>query len=228
MRPIIQLQVLALVAVLALVPLAAPAAGKAVTCASCHADFASVLPKSHVPVKGKDFAPCLACHKPDTSGKPVVNRFSAALHRAHAANTEVDCAVCHVARGKGAVAVAGSKVALPVTTAELIDLKRIVQSWATPKYLDGLHGRAAVDCVGCHAGVPRTGDEVANDRCLACHGPLDKVVAKTRPAQFPDRNPHESHLGPIACTACHKGHEASAVYCLDCHRKFPMKIMGAG
>jgi formate-dependent nitrite reductase cytochrome c552 subunit len=74
--------------------------------------------------------------------------------------------------------------------------------------------------------VPAAGAEVANDRCLACHGPLDKLVAKTRPAQFADRNPHESHLGDIACTTCHRGHEQSAVYCLDCHPKFQMKIGG--
>jgi len=76
--------------------------------------------------------------------------------------------------------------------------------------------------------MPATGAEVVNDQCLACHGPMDKLVARTRPAQFADRNPHESHLGEIACTTCHRGHEKSAVYCLDCHPKFQMKINGGG
>jgi hypothetical protein len=199
-----------------------------VACANCHADFATVLAKSHVPVKGKNLGACLACHKPDAAAKPTVNAFAAGLHRAHAGGkADVECAVCHVARGKGAVAVVGAKVALPLKADAFKDLKPLMQSWATPKRLDGLHGKANVDCAGCHAGVPKGGDEVANDRCLACHAPLEKLVAKTRPAQFHDRNPHESHLGPIACTVCHKGHEPSAVYCLDCHKKFEMKIVGA-
>jgi hypothetical protein len=228
MRSIIKLSALALFA-LALLPPGTVAAPKTATCASCHTDLSSLLPKSHVPVKGRDLAACIGCHKPDVSGKPTIEKFSSGLHRAHAtAGKEVDCAVCHIARGKGPVAVAGAKVALPVTADGLKDLKPMMQSWAAPRFLDGLHGRASVDCGGCHASVPKAGDEVANERCLACHGPLDKLVAKTRPAQFPDRNPHESHLGPIACSVCHKGHEASSVYCLDCHQKFPMKIMGAG
>ena len=55
---------------------------------------------------------------------------------------------------------------------------------------------------------------------------MEQLVEKTKPAQFADRNPHRSHLGEIACTVCHKAHEASVVYCLDCHRKFEMKIVG--
>jgi len=68
---------------------------------------------------------------------------------------------------------------------------------------------------------------VENQRCLECHGPMEKLAQKSAPKDFPDRNPHKSHLGEIACTVCHKGHQASTVYCLDCHRNFKMSIPGA-
>ncbi|HBL25170.1 MAG TPA: hypothetical protein DDZ40_13815, partial [Deltaproteobacteria bacterium] len=41
---------------------------------------------------------------------------------------------------------------------------------------------------------------------------------------FPDRNPHKSHLGTIDCVVCHKAHQSSKAYCLDCHKNFNMKI----
>lgn len=208
---------------------AAPPA-KPVTCVGCHADFAAVLPKSHPAVPGKTLAACLSCHKPAQGDKAEPNRFAAALHRAHAGGSaSVDCTTCHVARGKGPIAVASGKVALPVTADALKSLRPVMVSWASAPFLDSFHGKGGVDCAGCHGpGVPAAGAEIGNERCLACHGPMERLVEKTKPAQFADRNPHHSHLGEIACTVCHKAHEASVVYCLDCHRKFEMKIMGAG
>ena len=51
-------------------------------------------------------------------------------------------------------------------------------------------------------------------------------MKKTEPPEFKDRNPHDSHLGEIACTVCHKAHGESKVYCLECHQKFQMTIRG--
>jgi len=62
----------------------------------------------------------------------------------------------------------------------------------------------------------------------ACHGPQDQLAARSRPQDFPKRNPHDSHLGEIACTVCHHAHAESKVYCLDCHRNFVMKIPRGG
>ncbi|MFO1398040.1 MAG: cytochrome c3 family protein [Burkholderiales bacterium] len=222
------LAAVALVVPAAVASAAAPA--KAVTCTTCHADFASVLPKAHPAVAGKTLAACFACHKPAQAGNAKPDRYVSALHRAHAAGAAaVDCATCHVARGKGPVAVVSGKVALPVTAEALKALQPVMVSWATSAFLDGFHAKGGVGCGGCHgAAVPAPGAEIGNERCLACHGPMEQLVEKTKPAQFADRNPHRSHLGEIACTVCHKGHEASLVYCLDCHRKFEMKIVGAG
>jgi len=89
------------------------------------------------------------------------------------------------------------------------------------------HHAGKVDCAGCHGkGAPKLDSTVENQRCLECHGPMEKLAKKSEPKDFPDRNPHKSHLGDIACTVCHKEHSASSVYCLECHPKFIMKIPG--
>ena len=96
-------------------------------------------------------------------------------------------------------------------------------------FLDAIHALQGVDCAGCHeVEKPAEGAEVENDRCLGCHGRIEDLVAKTAPEKFPDRNPHQSHLGAIGCTVCHHGHMASEVYCLGCHKNFDMKIPGSG
>ncbi len=211
--------------------LAAPAAGaKAKTaCRDCHATFEKVLPPKHKPVKGNTLRACFECHEPDPAGPAEASGYSAGLHRAHATGEgKLDCNACHVLRGKAGVAIAGDRIALPATAAEMKKLREVSALWASGDWLDAAHGRAKVACAGCHGkGVPREGAEVDNERCLACHGPMDKLVAKSKPAVHEDRNPHVSHLGEIACTTCHKAHEASEVYCLDCHRKFEMRMPGA-
>jgi hypothetical protein len=89
--------------------------------------------------------------------------------------------------------------------------KKVFSSWASSKYLDAHHGKKNVTCAGCHEKLPETGDSVENDRCLTCHGDMEKLAKKTEPKDFPDRNPH-------------KAHAASKTYCLECHKNFNMKI----
>ena len=67
---------------------------------------------------------------------------------------------------------------------------------------------------------------VETPRCLECHGPIEQLAKRSEPKDFPDRNPHKSHLGEIDCTVCHHEHSASKVYCLECHKKFQMNIPG--
>jgi hypothetical protein len=31
-------------------------------------------------------------------------------------------------------------------------------------------------------------------------------------------NPHDSHLGQIPCTECHRQHQPPVVKCLECHK----------
>jgi hypothetical protein len=106
-------------------------------------------------------------------------------------------------------------------------LRQVFSTWAGSTHLDALHGEKNVTCSGCHGDtLPVKGDTVENERCFDCHGPAEKLVEKTAPKDFPDRNPHLSHLGQINCTVCHRAHEPSVVYCLDCHKLFKMEIPG--
>jgi len=65
-------------------------AAKAATasCQTCHADFASALPKGHPPAKGADLSACTSCHVPDLAGTAQKNAFSSRMHRAHTAPKE--------------------------------------------------------------------------------------------------------------------------------------------
>jgi fumarate reductase flavoprotein subunit len=93
---------------------------------------------------------------------------------------------------------------------------------AKDTFLAGVHIKKQVNCEGCHGkagNVVDDNEQPVNMNCITCHGALDEVAKKaTGPI-----NPHKSHLGEINCTACHRGHEASKPYCLNCH-DFPMKI----
>ncbi len=199
------------------------------TCASCHADFKSVLPTTHPPVKGNSITACVPCHKYSKNENQKSNPYSAKLHRAHAnANTSVDCVVCHSWKPGSRFSVPGSSKSLGVLSADDMKLEQsIFTSWSGGPYLDALHGKANIICSQCHGSVmPQPDTTVENGVCLGCHGSLESLAKKTEPKDFADRNPHKSHLGDINCVVCHKGHTVSTVICLDCHKKFNMKIRG--
>lgn len=201
------------------------------SCKTCHADFASVLPKGHPPVKGNDLASCTSCHKPDLSGSGEKNVFSAKMHLAHLApKGKLDCFTCHRWTPGKNFGLIGHKESWGAPTKEDMALmKEIFTSWAGATHTDNLHAKSGVTCILCHGkDLPKGDATVENVRCLTCHGPMDKLALKTEPQEFKDRNPHKSHLGEIACTVCHKAHTASKVYCLGCHQNFKMKIPGAG
>ena len=199
------------------------------SCAGCHADFASVLPKNHPEPKEKDITGCITCHEPDLSGKAEKNPFSAKIHIAHlTSKANLDCVVCHTWTPGKSFGLIGRKDSLGAPTKDNLDLMRqVFASWASSGYMDNMHAKANIVCAGCHGkDLPKADDTVENVRCLVCHGSMDKLAQKTEPKDFKDRNPHKSHLGDIACTVCHKGHAESKVYCLQCHQKFDMKIKG--
>jgi RNA polymerase subunit RPABC4/transcription elongation factor Spt4 len=53
-----------------------------------------------------------------------------------------------------------------------------------------------------------------NEMCTKCHSDIDIIVAKT---DFGEANPHNSHLGDLVCSDCHKMHNQSHAKCADCH-----------
>ncbi len=74
----------------------------------------------------------------------------------------------------------------------------------------------AISCADCHgeSGLLDDAETQVNATCISCHGDLKAVAAITNKTEI---NPHESHLDKINCTACHGGHEPSAIYCNNCH-----------
>jgi hypothetical protein len=200
------------------------------SCVSCHASFSPLVPAEHPAVTGKDIKACISCHavKISESAEPAV--FSSKMHRAHTGSSiGTDCSLCHMWTTGNQFSVIGSKTSWgAVSKKDMLLLKKVFASWSGTQYLDSIHAKNDVMCSGCHGGaVPKENDTVDNGRCLSCHGPIEILAAKTAPKDFPDRNPHKSHLGDIACTVCHKSHEVSEVYCLSCHVKFNMKIPGS-
>lgn len=74
------------------------------------------------------------------------------------------------------------------------------------------HIARGAKCESCHAGG--NPGPVPKEQCLACHGSYAKVAEKTDKL---DINPHDSHLGQIDCSKCHKGHKPAVVECNRCH-----------
>lgn len=111
-----------------------------------------------------------------------------------------------------------------------------VQSYLTSPNLDHVHDLANVECKGCHeypveaeiasgikfiTGNYEVGDDgelpkrkYDNDMCLQCHISYDNVQAKTADME---KDPHNSHLGELACSTCHVSHGEQIDYCAQCH-----------
>jgi len=199
---------------------AARTAVKASSCGQCHPDVGKVLPPKHVAVKGESIVYCLPCHK--SLADKIPNAFSTRIHRAHAATT--DCGLCHAITPRKSFTVDGEKRSIGAfSPAQLELIRKSTASWASSSNLDNIHARKNFVCSPCHGKNPIPMDTEAdvNGRCIACHGTLAKLAAKKAAAI----NPHQSHLGEIACTTCHHGHTTSRAYCLNCH-SFKMPIPG--
>ncbi|MBO5658121.1 MAG: cytochrome c3 family protein [Duodenibacillus sp.] len=92
---------------------------------------------------------------------------------------------------------------------------------ATP--LADRHVAKGITCAICHGtDKPEPFAEVPNTTCFQCHGSLDSLKAKFK--HMGKQNPHDNHLGDVACNICHKGHEPSSVYCEKCHKNFKLNI----
>ena len=77
------------------------------------------------------------------------------------------------------------------------------------------HSKAGVHCYDCHHEEKPSKKAVASDSCMTCHGdyPAMKELTKHLPV-----NPHDSHLGAIPCTECHRQHQPPVVKCMECHQ----------
>jgi len=198
-------------------------------CAACHADFASTLPKGHPEVKQPGLAGCLTCHSLAQAGEAKKNGFSTRIHLVHAGQQlQAECTACHsYVAGKSFGLIGQSFSWGAPKDADMAAMKKAFASWTKSDNTDHLHAKAKVDCGGCHGKqAPLLESTVENSRCLACHGPMAALVAKTKSKEGPERNPHESHLGEAPCAVCHHAHSESRSYCLDCHKNFDMPMPG--
>jgi hypothetical protein len=191
-----------------------------------------VLPKNHPEIGQASFAACAKCHILATEGGTAQeNGFSTRIHLAHeGAKVSLDCTVCHSYVPGKSFGIIGQSIAWGAPKEDdLAAMKESLNSWAQSNHTDHLHAMAKIDCGGCHGKeAPLLDTTVENSRCLSCHGPLEKLAAKTTPKDLPGRNPHKSHLGDVACTVCHHAHSDSSVYCLNCHNNFRMTIPAGG
>lgn len=196
------------------------------SCAVCHDDFTTVLAKTHAPVKGNAVSVCMECHAPEGRGMAEPNTFDARIHLTHLKTpAKADCLDCHTWQpGKSFALTGTTKVYGAPSQADMALLKEMFTSAVESNHLDARHFAKNITCATCHGKDILGESAIENTTCLGCHGPLEALIAKTAPKDFPDRNPHQSHLGEINCTVCHVGHAPSKVYCLECHSKFEMKL----
>ncbi len=105
--------------------------------------------------------------------------------------------------------------ALFVLAAACLSLASAAQAADLPNLADR-HVAKLGGCQGCHGeGMPKNGAAVTKGQCLACHGgSYEKLAEKTDNLEI---NPHDSHLGTIECTKCHRGHQKPVLECARCH-----------
>ncbi|MDR2054553.1 MAG: cytochrome c3 family protein [Desulfovibrio sp.] len=218
----------------AVIPLSAGVAaaqqplGKCAT--DCHTDIQAVLPKNHMTVEGEDnISSCMQCHLPSSETLKDTRVFSAKVHKKHFGEKKLQCSYCHIIQKGVSFALPGRESIGVPDEQTLGFLPEITAEWAQSPFLSAVHSAKDVACSPCHGvdKLPLLDDKPANNACFACHVSYEQLAAKTPGKDHPTRNPHNSHLGPINCTVCHKAHEVSVNYCLDCH-KFDMNPIPAG
>ena len=87
---------------------------------------------------------------------------------------------------------------------------------AKERLIAGYHLKPGINviCFDCHQEERPTKKAVASESCMVCHGDYPAMRALTKNVK---PNPHNSHMGEVPCTECHRGHQPSRVICLECH-----------
>jgi cytochrome c peroxidase len=87
---------------------------------------------------------------------------------------------------------------------------------AKERVIAGYHLKPGIHviCFDCHQEERPTKKAVASESCMVCHGDYPAMRALTKNVK---PNPHNSHMGEVPCTECHRGHQPSRVICLECH-----------
>jgi hypothetical protein len=85
--------------------------------------------------------------------------------------------------------------------------------------LGKLHDRREASSASSATARPRSRRRCCRRTCLSCHGEGDSKALAAKTAKVKPLNPHENrHYGTEAdCGLCHRQHEKSVNFCLDCH-----------
>ena len=105
-------------------------------------------------------------------------------------------------------------------------IERAINDPAHSSHLANFHHQKQMSCGTCHGTdlIPDANATAINAQCTACHGGFEQVALTHKGPTW--LNPHASHLGNIACTACHAAHQELKAYCLNCHTNFDMPMRG--
>lgn len=157
---------------------------------------------------------CIKCH---SAGEvDVGDAFT--MHTIHfaALAEEAQCAMCHPTEPQGTPKVSKESNGRPiyVTAETAAKVSPYYLSWATSDFLDNQHNQNQVDCAGCHDDALRPKNPPM-EQCFKCHGSYAEVAKLPYSTM---NNPHDSHMGEIECTLCHKGHADFEFYCNECHQ----------
>ena len=190
-------------------------------CTECHS-MEEVFPEGHI--KLNSIEECARCHERVTgAGK---NQYSVKMHKAHL--DAADCLLCHEWEDDKHFTIKGGKsFGSPNKETYGVIKKEIMPSWLSSGFIDNIHADVYISCGGCHGEqLPEFYAKISNDRCLTCHGPVEKLVEKTVGKISEARNVHHSkHYGIEAeCIVCHRGHMPSQTLCFDCHKNFGSDI----
>ena len=90
-----------------------------------------------------------------------------------------------------------------------------------PDKTDSVHEKAGLSCTDCH-GTDKPDSRAPQGPCRDCHGDKsdDKSIKFTGASgKSYETVVHNSHVGSVRCTLCHKSHEPSILYCNteSCH-----------
>jgi len=88
-------------------------------------------------------------------------------------------------------------------------------TWAQQtKFLADTHKDKGMECSACHKESPPQ-KAVPSEVCKSCHKEEDLAMKSAE--KFGRQNPHDNHLGAIACEQCHHAHKPSVDACAKCH-----------
>jgi len=141
--------------------------------------------------------------------------------------------------GIGAFAMKQAEAYPALACAPCHNMGPYVEGYESAELLSHKHEQASVKCIDCHDNSmgdkihetwayvtddfddPLDQHKFSNEMCLKCHN-IDDIKGKTSYGQV---NPHDSHLGDLVCSDCHKMHTKSKTACSECHNfEFMQKL----